>query len=461
MINDANKTSHIDIVQNPDVADFLKGCTYMREPTNDEIEKITKDFINYSGSNFEDLPANIITIDSSSYESKIREDIPFTNIGYVKLVVSLLKNREYMGLKGNKFVNPFEVSKIVDEHESITFVLPSSNIKYKDTNTTRNGFRLALDECFENIREDKNDRNTSLKSTLFWLSSFRNDGARDRIILHKCPNEKCQRKNLEVFNIKEDQYCPSCGEKIFAVDTLRLHEEIDEFAPTNVGVLGRFEKLIRHIYLAHLLRILVIKNRSNYLSVLNELAIIVNGPLSIAGTAAWVHGSLMKVINSINLKLRAKNLSDLLVIGMINGGLAISDYAQLISKHLNNNSFLCVSDEFRNKYINFNREASSTTFGAETYYGQDFILKNKFGDMMVFNIPYPQRDKSNLEIFIKEKSDYKKYSGLNRTVNLLQELKCDINRSTITPLVISKQYTAISMQPGAKVLDMLSRNGIT
>ena len=130
------------------------------------------------------------------------------------------------------------------------------------------------------------------------------------------PNEKCQRVNLEVFNINEEQYCPSCGERIFAIDTLRLHEEIDEFAPTNVGVLRRFEKLIRHIYLAHLLRILELKNKSTLLSVLNDLAIVVKGPLAIAGTAAWVHGSLMKVLNRFNMQLRAKGLNDLLVIGM-------------------------------------------------------------------------------------------------------------------------------------------------
>lgn len=225
-------------------------------------------------------------------------------------------------------------------------------------------------------------------------------------------------------------------------------------------MLGRFEKVIRHIHLAHLLRILKLKNKDSYLKALNSLAIILNGPLAVVGTAAWLHGSLMKAINEINMQLREKGYTDLMIVGIINGGLAINDYANLIEKHLESNSLLCVSDEFRDKYINFNREASGTTFGAETYYGQDFIWKNKQGNILIFDLPYFVGDKSGLEVFKKEKSNYARYNNLQRTLRLLQELKCDLDDSSIAPLVLSRQYTAISMEPGAKVLDMLSKNNL-
>ena len=71
-----------------------------------------------------------------------------------------------------------------------------------------------------------------------------------------------------------------------------------------------------------------------------------------------------------------------------------------------------------------------------------------------------QTKKSRLEVFKKEKSDYLKYNNLHRTLRLLQELKCDIDASSVAPLVISKQYTAISLEPGTKVLDMLSKNNL-
>ena len=128
MTNNVGKTSHIEIVQNPDVVEFLKSYTFMREPTGEEIEEIVNSFNSISGFENEKLPENLITINSSSYEAHVREDIPYTNIGFVKLVSTLLKNNEFLKLKETKFVDPFQVASLMDKKETISFVLPSSNV---------------------------------------------------------------------------------------------------------------------------------------------------------------------------------------------------------------------------------------------------------------------------------------------------------------------------------------------
>ena len=162
MTKDIGKTSHIDLVQNPDVSEFLQLCSYMREPSGDEINEIVSSFLNIQSEISEKLPDNIITINSSSYEAHVREDIPYTNIGYVKLVTMLLKHNELSNLGLQKFVDPFQTARLLNERETISFVLPSSNIKYADCETTKESFRRALDFFFEKIREDLQNRNTSL-----------------------------------------------------------------------------------------------------------------------------------------------------------------------------------------------------------------------------------------------------------------------------------------------------------
>ena len=460
MSNDSGKTSHIEIVQNPDVIEFLKSCSFMREPTGDEIDEIISSFVSVGDFSSETLPENLITVNSSSYEAHVREDIPYTNVGYIKLVTTLLKNNELLALAKDKFIDPFRVAKLMDEKETIPFVLPSSNVKYEDCDTTVESFRRALDDFFEKTRESKSDRRTSLKSTLFWLASCADGNDISKIVLHKCPYDDCDQSNVPVLDIEEEQYCPKCGRRIYATDRLRLYEEVDDFAPSNQGALGRLEKLLRHVYLAHLLRMVRLNNRENSLKVLNDLAIIINGPLAVMGTAAWIHGCLMKIINEINVEMRNKGYSDLLIIGVINEGQMISAYANLIRKHILNETILCVSDEFRDKYINYNRQPSSTTFGSETYYGQDFIWKTSNGNIIIFDLPYFTKDKSSKHSFKTEKSDYTKYKNLYRALRLLQEMRSDMDSASITPLVISKQYTAISMEPGSKVLDLLSKNHI-
>ena len=52
----------------------------------------------------------------------------------------------------------------------------------------------------------------------------------------------------------------------------------------------------------------------------------------------------------------------------------------------------------RNRYVNYNRKASNSTFGNETYYGQDFIYKTKSGKLVVFDLPYPFESKGNIAV---------------------------------------------------------------
>ena len=40
-----DRTSHIDIVDNPDVRVFLENCDYMKAPTGNEINDITNHFL--------------------------------------------------------------------------------------------------------------------------------------------------------------------------------------------------------------------------------------------------------------------------------------------------------------------------------------------------------------------------------------------------------------------------------
>ena len=161
----------------------------------------------------------------------------------------------------------------------------------------------------------------------------------------------------------------------------------------------------------------------------------------------------------INVDKRKKCYNDLLIIGLLKESSIITNYAQLISQHLENNSLLCISDDFREKYITFNKESSGTTFGNETYYGQDFLWKHN-NSVFSFNLPYYLDTKENVEKFKIDKRNYLMYNNLNIALLLLSELKSDISNTSIIPLVLSKSYTMISMEPGSKVLDLLSKNNI-
>ena len=139
----ADKTTHVDIVQNPDIKSFLDECNYMVPPTGNELAEIVSNFISVP---FWDkaLPTKIIAIDGSNYEATVNPQIPFTRFGFVKIGHLLINRDSYKGLNCGKFIDPFAVARLSEDNSSLLFSFPSSNMTYKEQKSVRNSFRLSL-----------------------------------------------------------------------------------------------------------------------------------------------------------------------------------------------------------------------------------------------------------------------------------------------------------------------------
>lgn len=212
-----------------------------------------------------------------------------------------------------------------------------------------------------------------------------------------------------------------------------------------------------HLLVVHYIRFLKEKSPDSYLNALTDLCFIVSGPLAVFGNPAWLHASILKYLYDINKELVDSGRAPIIVMGVLKTG-AICDYFKMIGPSVKKNSIYAVSDEFRNKYINFDREPSSTTFGAETYYGQDFLLKTETGKLFVFNALLPYRDKHNKIVFKKEKSNLLNYKNIGTYIELIEEFECDLDSTSIVPIALAQRYTAISLEPGGQVLDLLAKS---
>ena len=456
----ADKTSHVDIVRNPEIQKFLNDCSYMIEPTGTDIEAICDKFStppNYT----ESLPDNILSIDGSNYEASIRDDIPFTRIGYVKIGNLLIKRNQYNLLQnGHHFVNPFKVAALKENNSSITFALPSSNIRYKDSLSVRDGFRLALNEALYEVRTNPSDPTTSLRSTLFLLASYRTGEfspvEKGTLILHKCPS--CEVGKIVVKDTADEQLCPHCKNAIYPTDCLRIWEEVTD-AVSNQTALTRFMNVVEHIFAIHYIRIIRDINPQSYVDVLENICFFIDGPLAVFGNSAWIHLSIMKLLHEINTEMKKHGKHPVMILGLQKSGM-VYDYMQIIGKSLNSNSIYCLEDDFRYKYIAFDKSPSATTFGSETYYGQDFLFKTQSGRTFVFDVPYPFQDKQNKVEFAKQKSDIINYKNIGNYIKLIEDFECDLYENAVVPIALAHKYTAISLEPGSKVLDLLSKGNI-
>ena len=455
-----DRSSHIDIVKNPDVSRFLKECQYMVAPTGNELAEITSNFCDVPEST-RVLPTKVIAIDGNNFEACVNPEIPFTRVGFVKLSNVLIDRSQYKSLGTGRFVDPFLVAQLSRDNSSLTFAFPSSNIAYKGEDNVRDSFRKALDEALYNHRAIDTDAKTSLRSTLFYLASLRkgamNTGTLNKLLLHKCPN--CGAEMIEVLDIPETQKCPHCDKKIYPSDCLRIWEEVSDSA-SNQMALTRFTNAIVHLLMIHYIQYLKRSFPDTYLSILSNTCFFIDGPLSINGNAAWLKSSIMKCIYEINLDLRQNGLAEMMIIGLQNHGKLV-DYMRLIKDSVRKNSILAVSDEFRNCYVDFNKTPSNTTYGNETYYGQDFMLRTSSGKTFVFNAPYPFPNKDDIGTFKVEKSKLPNYPNIGDYVKLIEDFESDLAENTVVPVALAQKYSAISLQPGGKVLDLLAHNAIT
>ena len=97
-------------------------------------------------------------------------------------------------------------------------------------------------------------------------------------------------------------------------------------------------------------------------------------------------------------------------------------------------------------------------FGAETYYGQDFLLKTTNGKLFVFDALLPFRDKENKQLFKIEKAKISNYANIGTYVKLIEEFECDLHSNSLVPVALAQKYSAISLEPGGKVLDLLAQS---
>ncbi len=457
----ANKASHSDIVENPDVRAFLEESDYLREPSKEETEQLERIFQPVPGVGDSGLPSHIFAMDGSSYESVIDNRMPSTKVGYIKVSTIHISMDEFGALRvdDGRFVDPFRVAQLRRNKDSLLFVLPGTNMKWKGHESVRDSFRARVDRELvkEETRFDKGNHKTSLRSTLFFLASMRRDkmgtGDPSRIRLHQCPS--CGHADIELVDTLDAQFCPNCDKEVYPSDVLRLWEEVTDFQ-SNVVAMTRFMLAVEHMLPAHYIRHLLDANFS--LDQLSSIAFFVDGPLAVFGNCAWISRPLMEYYATVNNKLKDAGYPDVTIIGLQKTG-QLADYFTIIDKYVPDNTVFPVDDEYRYKYVIASRDPSKTGFGDETYYGQDFLYKTSSGRRFVVGLPYPfaSKGKTAEGNFHQLKTEVDRYPNLGRALELIRNFETDLYANAVIPVALAHRYTAISAMPGGKVLDLLSK----
>jgi hypothetical protein len=463
----SDKSSHSDIVRSLDVAAFLGDCEYDRIPSAEEGRTLGQTFAVVPDLSDEALPSRILAVDGSPYSSQVHPQlVPSTAIGYVKVSALLILMDEYKRLRaqGTDLVDPFRLAQLQDRNKALIFALPGPNVRYRGHDNLKDGFRDALDRHLlsEQTRHRKEDPRSSLRSTLFHVVAHMEGYSPDRpdeILLHRCPNDGCYESDILVRDVDEEQVCPGCEGAVYPSDFLRLYEGVTEDGPSG-ETLTRLMLVLEHLIPIHHIRYL--REQGSHASIA-EMAVFMDGPLALFGNPAKLHSGIMGYYHALNRDLESRGLQRLLVMGLQKTG-RLAEQFNLIKQYVPKSRVMPVSDEYRNAHITPGRRDDPTDHyghGAETYYGQDFLFRSANGGMFVISLPYPfptkaSADRLTGESFKLAKSRPQNYVDLVRTLALVERFETSLYPNALVPIALAHQFTAISLMPGAAVLNMLT-----
>jgi len=447
-----SKTAHSEIVKNPDVQEFLKKCKPIHPPSDEGDNAILEGFVTPPSYDKASLVNHVIASDGSLYVSSIDERLPSIKAAYLKFSTILIEMAEFSGLQDSQtnMIDPFKVAALRRNRDALSVVFPLSNLKLEEDNGVRETFRRQTEDFLSSkaTRFQADDANTSLLSTLTELALLRPDDGQHQgmIKIHKCPQKDCEHGNIYLDPQKNDQVCPTCERRLYISDCLRLWEAVNDFYPDQEPA-SRFMSYIEHLLPVHYLRNL----RDFSPNILSNIAVLIDGPLAVFGNAAWLYRSIMQFFYDLN-----KDKREPVVMGLQKGGY-VAEYMHMLQKRIPPNRLFSITDDFRYNYLGVER--SKNGFGAETYYGHDFVFKTPSGKLFVFALPYPFQSKSTAN-FVSEKVRIDRYPTLAKALRLITEVETDLYKNALAPIALAHRYTAISLRPGGRVLDILGRSSV-
>jgi hypothetical protein len=74
--------------------------------------------------------------------------------------------------------------------------------------------------------------------------------------------------------------------------------------------------------------------------------------------------------------------------------------------------------------------------------------------------PYPFVSKDPASEFNARKTNINEYESLSRALALIQHFETDLYANAVIPIAAAHRYTAISLVPGGRVLDLLTERAL-
>jgi len=392
------------------------------------------------------VPDWVLAVDGSHLEVPVETGFPGAEASYVTVASVLLDVAKMTELDAARPVDPKEF-RTTERAESIDAALPGCNVVLEGHHSANESLRRAMFEVFAEVRMSADGE--SLLDTYEALLAYKPEDKGQR-----CPYEDCLDLGSRFVRDNGEYICP-CSRKrsLYSTDALRIHEGMQP-AGTNGAMFAEIMQVWERIWLVHILRTL---EHKGWLSSLQRLAMVLDGPLAIFGHPAWLSHAIQAELSRINADARRfTDGLDLLLIGVEKSGAFVDHFASLDQDAqgrtdvLPGGTAILLTDRYIKENIIFSK--SDKPYGQDTYFGRKLLYKTYSGSRIVAMLPFLAEKHRDTLV-----AEPKSFPRLADALSLLERLVSSRFPNALSPLVSAHKEAAIPLHLGTRVLEDLAR----
>jgi hypothetical protein len=208
---------------------------------------------------------------------------------------------------------------------------------------------------------------------------------------------------------------------------------------------------LEKLWLIHILRGFI---RQGFERSLKNVAFVVDGPLGIFSTPAWLTKPIEAELRRINRLQKEINGQDLIVLGIEKSGQFVSHFEALdtdregITGRIPNQTAILLD----NDYIRNNIAPGGKKYGEDTYFGRKFFYKTANG----------YRVTANIAVFDDAQKDLStarpnQFPRLADAMNLLDQIVSSRFQNSVSPLISAHAEAAIPLNLGKRIFQDIAR----
>jgi len=392
------------------------------------------------------FPELILAVDGGYHVTPVKNGYPGAEIGYITIAAVLILLDKLREIAADDIINPVEYRK-TQKRSSIDTALPGRGVIIDDERTPEASMRKTLFEEMANYRVFHDS-----ESILETYEALLDKAPDNRSINCPCEENKPYRRGRGEYE------CEYCDFALYSTDAMRFHEL---FSPHESGekMYGHVMSSLERLWLVHVLRAFE-RRGEEWLAVIGRMAFILDGPLAVYGTPAWLSTPIREELARINDAQKAVTNTDMMVLGVEKSGAFVRHFEMLDTREEGNQPHFLAGQYLllKNDYIRSHIVPSveQRQYGRNTYFGRKLLFKTILGHRLVINVACFTDEQRDLSSARPEQ-----FPRLADALALFDKISSNLYPNSISPLIAAHSEAAIPLNLGRLILENIAREAVS